>query len=280
MKQWDTVAIVGVGLIGGSIGLALRRRKLARRVIGIGRRAGSLRAALRMGAVTSTTLHLARGVAEAELIVVATPVGRIVEHVQAVAEHCPAGALVTDAGSTKAEIVHALRGRLPRDVRFIGSHPLAGSDKSGPAAADAALFEGKLVIITPTPDDDAEACRRISRFWTALGARVKTMTPEDHDQAVAATSHLPHLMASAIAAATPDEFLPLAASGWMDTTRVAAADPDLWTQIFRSNKANVLSALDSTEKTLAALRKALESENGDGLEEILAAAKRNRDSVK
>ena len=141
----DTVAIIGVGLIGGSIGLALRKRGLAKNVVGVGRRASSLRRAKECGAVTSTTTSLARGVADAELVVVCTPIETIVPSVLAAAEHCPTGALITDAGSTKAEIVAALDGQLPSRAAFVGSHPLAGSEKNGPQHARDDLFDGRVV---------------------------------------------------------------------------------------------------------------------------------------
>jgi len=277
MKQHDTVAIVGVGLIGGSIGMALRERGLARHVVGIGRRMTSLRTARQMGAVTRTTLDLARGVARAELVIVCTPVGRIAGDVRTAAQACKAGALLTDVGSTKAEIVAALEGELPRHTRFVGSHPVAGGEKSGPAAATADLLVGRTVIVTPsavTRDDDYEA---IAALWSSLGAGVVRMSPADHDRILAATSHLPHMAASALAAATPEGDLPLVASGWLDTTRVAAGDAELWQQILSSNRAHVLKALARYEGVLASLRRALERGDNAKLVEILAEAKRRRD---
>ncbi|HVC99038.1 MAG TPA: prephenate dehydrogenase/arogenate dehydrogenase family protein [Pirellulales bacterium] len=278
MKQRDTVAIVGVGLIGGSIGMALRQRGMARHVVGIGRRTTSLRTARQMGAVTRTTLDLARGVARAELVIVCTPVGRIAADVRAATLACRAGALLTDVGSTKAEIVAALEGKLPRQTRFVGSHPLAGGEKSGPAAATADLLIGRTVIVTPsaaTHDDDYAA---IAALWSGLGANVARMSPADHDRALAATSHLPHMAASALAAATPEADLPLVAGGWLDTTRVAAGDAELWRQILSSNRAHVLTALARYEGVLASLRRALERGDDAKLVEILAEAKRRRDS--
>ena len=150
MKHFKSVAIVGVGLIGGSIGLALRQRGIADEVIGIGRRPASLRTARRIGAVTTTTVDLAKGVARAELVVVCTPVGQIVDDVRRAVKTCPAGTLFTDAGSTKETIVAALDGNLPNECRFLGSHPLAGSEKTGAIHARADLFEGRIAILTPT----------------------------------------------------------------------------------------------------------------------------------
>ncbi len=279
MKQWDTVAIVGVGLIGGSIGLGLRDRGLARYVIGIGRRSSSLRTAKRVGAVTTTTLDLAKGVAKADLVIVCTPVGRIVADVRAAAAACQPGCLITDAGSTKAEIVAALDGQLNGKAHFVGSHPLAGSEKSGPSAAAGDLLVGRTVVITPTKTTREVDCAALHDLWRGLGANVVCMPAAAHDRILAATSHLPHLAASALAAATPEDDLQLAASGWLDTTRIAAGDPELWRQIFMSNRSQVLAALGRYEKVLASLRRALERGDEKKLTEILIQAKRRRDAL-
>jgi prephenate dehydrogenase len=280
MKQLETVAIVGVGLIGGSVGLALRHRGLARRVVGIGRSAESLKVAEEVGAVTSSTCDLVQGVADAELVIVCTPVEQIAGQVRQAAGACRERALITDAGSTKAQIVRGLDGQLPRGVRFVGSHPLAGSEKSGPATATPDLFEGRVVVVTPAgADASGDGCQEVREFWKALGARVVQMSPEEHDRALAVTSHLPHLVASALAAATPENCRPLTATGWADTTRVAAGDPELWTQIFSANRENVLAALADFESIVSALRAALEMRDARTLREILADAKQNRDAV-
>ena len=279
MAQWDTVAIIGVGLIGGSVGLALRERGLARRVVGIGRRPESLEIARRRGALDEAATELAAGVAAAELIVVCTPVGRIVEHVRQASRHCRAGALITDAGSTKAEIVQALGGSLERGVRFVGSHPLAGSEKTGPAAARADLFEGRLALVTPSATSEPRDVQAVGRLWEALGARVQTMPPDEHDRRLAATSHLPHLAAAALALITPRDSLPLVASGWLDTTRVAAGDVELWAQIFRSNRGHLLQSLAALELVLAEYRQALADDDAARLTSLLTEAKRNRDAV-
>lgn len=279
MQQWDTVAIVGVGLIGGSIGLALRERQFARRIVGIGRRELTLQIAKDVGAIEESTTDLVQGVAEAELIIVCTPVGQIVEHVRQAAESAPDGALITDVGSTKQFIVAQLGDDLGRNIRFVGSHPLTGSEKAGPTQSQGNLFSGRLVIVTPTEQTRAEDVERITGFWESLGARVRTMPAAEHDQALAATSHLPHLAASALAAATPAEWLPLVAGGWLDCTRVAAGDVDLWTQIFESNADNVIAALDRLERALAAFRTALERRDPDGLAGLLSAGKQRRDEA-
>jgi prephenate dehydrogenase len=286
------VAIVGVGLIGGSIGLALRERGLADEVIGVGRRAVSLEAAQRRGAVNRTTTNLVLGVAEADLVVVATPVDRIADNVRAVAAAAPR-ATITDAGSTKAQICRQLReppelehltpGELdrpgPPPPRFVGSHPIAGDHRTGPEHARANLFENRVAVVTPEDHTPPGLVQRVTEFWESLGAEVVLLSPEEHDRALAATSHLPHLIAAALAAATPEEWLRLAGTGWGDTTRIAAGDPPLWTQIFSQNRAAVLDALRRFEHHLAVFDEALEEGDPATLTLRLQEAKRIRDAL-
>jgi prephenate dehydrogenase len=279
MKRYGTVAIVGVGLIGGSIGMALRQRGLAERVIGIGRRQPSLRTARRVGAVTNTTVEMPKGVAEAELIVVATPVGRIAEDVERAAQFCPEGTLITDAGSTKRTIVEAVDGRLPRGCRFLGSHPLAGGEKAGAIHARADLFEGRVAILTPTKNTRAEDFDALEGFWSSLGSVVVQMTPEEHDRALALTSHAPHVAAAALAAILPERYFRMTGTGVLDTTRIAAGDPELWKQILVQNRDNVLAALGQYENELAALRTAIQQGDQETLQRLLAQAKKNRDAM-
>jgi prephenate dehydrogenase len=285
MKPLNHVLIVGIGLIGGSIGLALRERKLARKITGAGSRAATLDAALRLGAITDVAHSLTDAAAEAELVIVAAPVGQIMVVVEQLAAVCRPGTLITDVGSTKAEIVEALEhsaepdGAWQRDVRFVGSHPLAGNEKTGPQHARADLFAGRTVVVTPTPRTRPQDTAAIAEFWTALGAQVRQLSPQEHDQALAATSHLPHLAASAVAAATPPQYVALTASGWQDTTRIAAGDPTLWRQIMLSNRGNLLASLDRLTAQLAQWRAALTAADAAELERLLAEAKRLRDSA-
>jgi prephenate dehydrogenase len=281
MAEYDTVAIVGVGLIGGSIGLALRERKLARQVIGIGRRQNSLDAARKIGAIHQGVTTLAAGVAEAQLIVVATPVDTVSERVIQAAAVAPPGCLITDAGSTKETIVATVDAGLAHrrsGPRFVGSHPLAGDHRTGPEHARADMFDGRTVVVTPSEHTRPAAVTEASGFWQSMGANVVTMPPEKHDAALAMTSHLPHLVAIALAAATPQEFLQLTAGGWRDTTRIAGADPKLWQPIFASNRERVLDALDVLSKKIENLREALDQGDYETLTSILeAAAKKKKD---
>jgi len=279
MKRLQNVAVVGVGLIGGSIGLALRKLGLAEKVIGIGRRQITLRIARRVGAVTNTTIDLAKGVADADLVVVCTPVGRIVEDVRKAAEHAPKGTLITDVGSTKQTIVEALDDGLARGCRFLGGHPLAGREKAGPANASAELFDGQVAIITPTKNTRAEDFDLLEQFWTGLGSVVIQMPATEHDKAMAVTSHLPHVAAAALAVTIPESLFRLTGTGLRDTTRLAAGDPKLWVQILELNREHVLSSLENYGGTLAAMHVAIRDGNQSELERILTAAKKNRDAL-
>jgi prephenate dehydrogenase len=206
-------------------------------------------------------------------------VDRIEEQVLAAAPGCAAGTLLTDAGSTKAAIVRGVEGRLPDGVAFVGSHPLAGSEKRGPEHADARLFHNRLTVVTRTDRTPADALERTAAFWQALGSRVHVMAPEDHDRALALTSHLPHLLASALAGLLPPELYDLTATGFRDTTRVAAGDPALWTGIFLQNRAAVLDELARLGARLDAFRQALAAADGPALDALLAQAKRIRDAL-
>jgi len=275
--HWPTVAIVGVGLIGGSLGRGLLSRQLAQRVIGVGRSQASLNAARRAGAVTETTLDPA-AVAEADLVVVATGVRSIPGLLEAVDQAVRPGTLITDAGSTKASIVAAWeKRRKRRRGRFVGSHPLAGSHRRGPEAADAELFTGRVTVVTPalaTPPNDVAA---IGEFWSALGATVFVMSPREHDRIVAATSHAPHVMAAAIAAATPSAALPFTAGGWRDTTRIAAGDAELWADILLDNAGPLGTALGRIAIAAERILAAVEAGDRRRLVNLLSRAKDARD---
>ncbi len=284
-----TLTIVGVGLIGGSMGLAAKKRKLAQRLRGVGRSRDSLERALAVGAVDEAFLDLQPAVTGAELVVFATPVDRIVEQVLTSARWCSPGTLLTDAGSTKGRIVAEVEGQLPPGILFVGSHPLAGSEKRGPEHADADLFHKRWTVITPTSRTDAAAVERTRAFWQALGARVRLMAPDEHDRALALTSHLPHLAAAALAGVLltgqdltgqdPAALAELAASGFRDTTRVAAGDPELWTAIFAHNQDAVRHALALLAERLSQFRQVLDAGDWTSLGSLLAQAKKVRDAL-
>ena len=280
MPNARNVAIVGVGLIGGSIGLALRKRGLAGNVTGVGRNQATLDKALAVGAVDRATTDLEAGVANADIVVIATPVDSIAEYVCQVAAAASLARLITDAGSTKGLICREVDSRLSgKSENFVGSHPLAGDHRTGPENARDDLLEGRTVVITPTSDTCGEVLEIAREFWQSLGAMVHVMSPEEHDQALAGMSHLPHLVASALAKCTPPEYLPLAATGWADTTRVAAGDAELWTQIFSQNSAAMLPALDRLIAQLQEMRTQMATGEWPHLQKTLHQAKQIRDAL-
>jgi prephenate dehydrogenase len=277
--HWQSVAIVGVGLIGGSIGKALKTRQLAGRIIGVGRSAASLEAAKKHGAVSETSLDLS-AVAAADLVVVATGVAAIPTLLDAIDAAVRPGTLITDAGSTKASIVAGWeRRRRSRRGRFVGAHPLSGSHRRGPADADANLFAGRVTVITPaaaTPPRDVEEA---GDFWAALGSTVFVMPPKEHDKILAATSHAPHMIAAAVAAATPATALQFTAGGWRDTTRIAAGDPGLWADILLDNAGQVATAMKRIAAAAEKMLVAIEAGDRRRLVSLLERAKEERDAV-
>ncbi|MCS7270311.1 MAG: prephenate dehydrogenase [Gemmataceae bacterium] len=277
--KWQVVAIVGVGLIGGSVGGAIRQRKLAEQVIGIGHNEHELEWARHRGWLDTWTTSLAEGVRQAELTVVCVPVDQIANCILEAAQHMPANSLITDVGSTKRNIVVAVEGKLPGWVEYVPAHPLAGSEKSGPYHADPDLFVQRQVIVTPTRSNTSAGLLRIRNFWTALGSTVQQMSAEEHDRMAAAISHLPHLLAAALVRATPRQWLPFAASGFRDTTRVAAGDPRLWTAILLANREAVQQALELWEQQIVMVRRLLEAPDGPGLQQWLAQAQQVRHAL-
>jgi prephenate dehydrogenase len=276
---FDSLTIVGVGLIGGSVGLAAKARAATRRVVGVGRNPDTLARARELGAIDEFTTDLAAGVRSADVVVFCSPVDQITRQVRQAAQYAMPGALFTDAGSTKGTIVRDLEGKLPDHVRFVGAHPLAGSEKQGAEYASADLFDGRVCVVTPTANTVPWALERATLFWQALGCTVVKLTPEEHDLALATTSHLPHLVAALLAGQLPTKWRPFAASGFRDTTRVAAGDPALWTAICRENAAAISLALDQFDEGLQQLRRAVLNQNEDALTDLLTAGKKVRDAL-
>ncbi|MFK7737834.1 MAG: prephenate dehydrogenase [Pirellulaceae bacterium] len=286
IASFDRVVIVGVGLLGGSIGLALRERRIANKVVGVGRSDVSREKAVACGAVESCVGELGAAFdllpdGEADLVVICTPVMRIAEFAKASAPRVAVGGLITDVGSTKANIAT----ELSNTPQFVGSHPLAGSDRSGPEFADAHLFEGRTVVVTPSEGETSQergnevVIGLAESFWTALGGITLRMTAAEHDRAVALTSHLPHLLAANLARETPESLLPLVASGWMDTTRIAGGNVEMWLQIIEDNRQPILQAINGYSDSLKLWSEAIESEDRTKIEELLKAGKHIRDSV-
>lgn len=276
--QFEQVAIVGVGLIGGSVGMAIRARNLAQRVIGIDRNSRALDRAIELGAIESGSKELARACGSA-LVVFCTPVDRIAQGILEAAPHCRPGTLITDVGSTKGNIITTVTGKLPEGVEYVPAHPLAGSEKCGAENGRADLFDNRVTLITPMPGNSRKAIGRVSEFWQALGSRVIELNPDDHDPALAVTSHLPHAVASAVAGVTPKDWLTLTAGGFRDVTRIAAGNPHLWAAIFQANRHAVLSALAAFTDRLSAFRRLLEAGDGAGIVNWLTEGKQVRDAL-
>lgn len=277
--QFETVAIVGVGLIGGSIAAALGRLPNRPRIIGVGRSAEKLQPAVSRGMLDEVQTDVAVAAAGADLVIFCTPVDRIVAGVRAAAVKCMPGTLITDVGSVKAEICRELKDSLPEEITFVGSHPLAGSEQSGFEQADADLFAGRVCVVTPTADSPLLAVARVTRFWQALGMRVIEKSPQEHDRLLATTSHVPHLVAAALAILLNDESRPFAASGFRDTTRIAGSDPELWTAIARANAEEVIAGLDRISTVLGEMKDAIAAADWSRLQILLQTAKRKRDSL-
>lgn len=278
----NTLAIVGLGLMGGSLGLASLERGLVERVVGFDLDPASIKRALERKAITQGARSLAEAVAEADLVVLATPVGSIGEVFAEAAAFMPDGCVVTDVGSTKAGVVEAVTRRAPASLHFIGGHPMAGSERGGIDAATSDLYEGCLWILTPTGATSTEAYGRLMRFLTALGARVLTLDPARHDEALALTSHLPQLLSSTLMGFAADvaktgEGLPLlTAGGFRDMTRIAGSSPDLWVGIVQENQPALSSLLRRFQETLGEAADALENHDWYRLRAMLAEAQRAR----
>jgi prephenate dehydrogenase len=274
-----TLAVVGVGLLGGSVALAARQRGLADTIIGIDTESAVREYILQTGLVDSATANLQEGVAGANVVVFCTPIDQIADQVAAASRVCQPTTLLIDVGSTKASLVRRVESQLPDPSWFVGCHPLAGSERSGAHNAKADLFQGRLVVLTPTSRTLAEAQARATTFWLRLGARIKVMSPEQHDQAVSMTSHLPHLIASALAGILPPHLVELAATGFRDTTRIAAGSPRLWTSILCDNRGATIAALDRFQAQLDSFRDALRAGDADALLALLQQGKSVRDCL-
>lgn len=249
--------ILGVGLIGGSVGKALRARGLADRIVGVGRDPARLDEACRLGAIDEASGDLASAVADADLAVICTPVSRIADDCLTIARWIPSHALITDVGSTKLAIADAVDADPVARSKFCGAHPIAGSEHQGVAHARADLFDGRSCVITPTSSTLETHRELATQFWGSLGCRVLVMSPQDHDRALALTSHLPHAVASALASTVPCALHPLAAGAFRDGTRVAASGAELWTEIFLANRDATLVAISAFSDRLDQFRRAL-----------------------
>jgi len=270
--MFDQITILGPGLLGASLLKAAKARGLCKRTAAWSRRAETRAKCEGQPWCDAVFTDVGKAVAKADLVVVCTPVDTIVPLLEKIGPKLKSGALVTDVGSTKSLICRHGRAALPKKVAFVGSHPMAGSEKTGLDYADAELFQNRACFVTPLLDTKAKDIDRLTRFWKALGCEVTTTTPEAHDEIVAHLSHLPHMLASALCAylSTRDpKWLPLGGPGLRDTTRVAAGDPAMWKAIALENREEILRALDGFQQELDQLRVALHNQQGLALQHIL-----------
>ena len=278
------LAIVGVGLLGGSVAKAARSGGLARRIVGVGRDPERLRPAVDDGTLDTAVTDLDAGVREADVILLAAPVLAIEGLLERVWGGAADGALITDVGSTKRNIVRtAERLAVTRPLGFVGSHPLAGSEQAGYRVARADLFRGATVVVTPTEKTELAALKTTTGLWEALGARVTSLDPETHDRTVAAISHLPHLIACALvdaAGRVEPGALELAARGFRDTTRIAGGDPDMWTEIFLANRDALTAGIEAFRQALGDLQRVIDAGRADTLRAELARIKAIREQLR
>lgn len=272
----EHLGIVGVGLIGGSIGAAVRQNGIASKVTGLGRSAARLAAAVKAGCIDAATEDVGQ-FEDCDLVVVTTPVDHIVDDILAVSRHCRPGTIITDAGSVKGSICNSI----PRDagIRFVGAHPLAGSEKSGFEHADAQLFQGRVCVLTPDDKTHSDALEAVRRFWKALGMIVHEMSPAEHDRQLARTSHLPHLVAAALSCLLYEKDRPFVASGFRDTTRIAAGDPELWRAIVAANASAIQEETGRLIQLLTKWRDYIGAEDWDQLADALRQGKDARDAI-
>ncbi len=282
--HWQKVTLVGVGLLGGSLGLALKQRGLARTVAGYVRREASVAECLQKGVADDVGLDLLRAAADADLVVLCTPIAQMHSLTERLLPALKAGAIITDVGSVKGSVVRALEAPVAgAGGHFIGSHPMAGAEKMGVNAARADLFEGAACVVTPTAQSRPDCVRRLTEFWRSVGAAPLEMSPERHDELVSRSSHLPHFVAAALAnyvldAASAKEQSLLCATGFRDTTRIASGSPEMWRDIAQANAHNLSRALDDFIKQLQRLRETLGNGNSNDVIKFLEDAKTRRDA--
>ncbi len=280
--KFNKIAIIGVGLIGGSVGLAAKKFKIARTVCGVGRRLATLKIAKHRGAVDTITLDLAEGLKGADLAILATPISLMPVYANQIASNpgmAKNGLIITDVGSTKHFIVSELERILPKGIHFVGAHPFAGSQKAGAANASRDLLRYARVFLTPTDKTNKAALSITKKFWEAVGCNVFVVSTKAHDRIVAQISHMPHIAAAALVNSTDTALLPFASTGFFDTTRIASADPLIWRDICLSNTGNILNSIRRLQRSLAVLSKAIRDKDVRVLMKELQKAKQKREGI-
>ena len=266
-------------MMGGSLGMAIKKNNLAREVIGLSHRQSALDQAVSIQAIDTPCLDVRTAIANADLVILATPVDSIIKLFTTIEPYLKRGSIVTDIGSAKAKIVEFAEKTLSNPAFFVGSHPLAGSEKKGVENASPNLFEGAVCLMTPTERTNQVARQKVKHFWTKLGMEVKFLKPEEHDEILAYVSHLPHLIAYGLMAGIPPQFLEYASQGLKDTSRVAASSPQMWSDICMANTKNILNALDQCVEHLAHFRKAIINQDQKDLTGHFAKAQEKRNKL-
>lgn len=277
--QPERLTIIGVGLLGGSIGLAIKSILTDCQIIGYGHRATTLDTAIQTGAIDRAAASLPDSVRSADLVILCTPVGIFPQVLSGIAPALKDGAVVTDVGSTKRSIVRQAHQILPARVRFVGSHPMAGSEKRGVEFARADLFQHALCITTPTEDTDPAALQQVEVFWRTIGMRTTRLTPDEHDRRLAEVSHLPHVVAAAMVAMQDDAALSLAGKGFLDATRIAGGDGGLWRDILLDNQDNLRQSITQLKATLDHVLSLLDAPHAGDLRSWLDAAANRRQAL-
>lgn len=281
----DCLAVVGVGLIGGSLALALKASGAVGRVVGIGRGLSNLQTALDFGIVDEITQDIAAGVKDADLVFLATPVRTLGPVAEQMMAHLKPGAILTDGGSVKQAVVEAIEPYLREDVHFVPGHPIAGTENSGAAAAFASLYQDRRCILTPTVRTDAAALETVSRMWQLVGSKVVMMDVEKHDRILAAISHLPHMVAYSLVNAMGDydrydeNVLEYSAGGFRDFTRIASSDPTMWSDIALTNREALVEMVEHFESFLSELKQDIVDGDGERLFEFFRRSKQSRDEI-
>jgi prephenate dehydrogenase len=282
--HWQKITLVGVGLLGGSLGLAIKQRRLASRVEGFVRRAASVAECKKLGVVDHVTRDLRRAVENADLVILCTPLAQMRELTKRMLPALKRGALVTDVGSVKGDVIQEIGPLVKRaGAHFIGGHPMAGGEKTGPQAARADLFEKAVCVLTPAARTPVRPLRQLTDFWRAVGAQTLQLSPEAHDELVSRSSHLPHLLAAALANYVLDPAhgpgqTRLCASGFRDTTRIASGSPEMWRDIALANRQNLSRALGVFLVDLRKFQRALDAGDAQTVEGLFAKAKQQRDA--
>ncbi len=276
------LVIFGVGLIGGSVALALKRAAVAPHIIGVGRSGDGLQAALDMDIIDAAETDPAKALLDADMVIIATPVAQTPDILKAIAPHLNSKTVVTDVGSTKSDVIQHAVAILGENVaQFVPGHPIAGAEKSGVTAARADLFNGKNVILTPTEKTNPEALEQVRQLWQTTGAKVSEMAASEHDGIFASVSHLPHLLAFALVdelASRPNaaQLFAFAASGFRDFTRIAGSSPEMWRDICLTNRESLLKEMSAYQDELVTLKNLLENNDGAGLQALFERASRAR----